>query len=355
MKRFATVAVLLIAIVALADEKNAPGRKLEGVVADSSNVLQAEAELALSWKWEGGKATPTAGIKSDAKGHFEHSFKSWPGNLLVLTYDKEREHGGLLNITDELSKKPVTVRLGPLVKVKGKVVAANPAAPLPADVNFTIATQEGNVDVLQVKAADGALALRMPPGKFKLKWAHEGFKAIEQDFETGPRAELDLGTIKAEPTPIAVGLGKTLPPFNAAFVRGGKPDLQIADYKGKWVLVLFWGSWCDTSSTMWIPNLITFDKRLKGVYDNYQILAYHDATAKSFQEMEEKLAKHGDCHWNPHDIPFPLLLDAQENGTVKSWGVAGEPIAMLFDTEGRYVKMARDYAMLEHALQDEKK
>jgi hypothetical protein len=355
MKKFATIAVLLAAAAALAEDKPSPGRKLEGFVADSSNVLQAEAELAISWSWEGGKATAVAGIKSDAKGHFEHNFKKWPGNLLVLTYDKDREHGSLLNITDELSKKPVTVRLGPLVKIKGKVVASHPEAPLPADVTFTIATIEGNVDILRVKATAGAFALRLPMGKYKLKWANDGFKSIEQDFEAGPRAELDLGTLKAEPTPISVGRGKTMPPFNAAFVRGGKPDLQIADYKGKWVLLLFWGSWCDTSSTQWIPNLIKFDERLKPLYANYQILAYHDATAKSFDEMEEKLAKHGDCHWNPHNIPFPLLLDAQENGTVKSWGVTGEPIAMLFDTEGRFVKIARDYAMLEKALMGESK
>lgn len=355
MKKPAIAALLFAATVALAEDKPPPSRKIEGFTVDYSNVLQAEAELALSWTWEGGKATATAGIKADAKGHFEHMFKKWPGSLLVLAYDKEREHGSLLLITDEMSKKPLTVRLGPLVKLKGKIVAANPEAPLPAGATLTVATQEGNVDILKAKADDKGFALRIPPGKYRIKWAHEGFRSIEKDFEAGPRAELDLGTLKAEPTPVSIGIGKTMPPFNAGFVRGGKPDLQIADYKGKWVLVLFWGSWCNTSSTQWIPNLIKFDERLKPRYTNYQILAYHDATAKTFQEMEEKLATHGELHWNPHNVPFPLLLDAEEKGTVKEWGVTGEPIVMLFDTEGKLVKVARDYGMLEKALMDANK
>ena len=354
MKKFATVAVLLTAVVALADDKPS-SRKIEGVVADASNVLQPGAELALQWSWDAGTATAVAGIKADAKGHFEHKFKKWPGGLLVVAYDEKREKGCLLAVDDEASKKPLTVRLGPLVKIKAKLATGDPLVPLPPDLTMTVATIEGEVDILRVKAGGAGLAFRLPPGKYKLKWANDLFRAVDLDFEAGPRAELDLGVLKLQPTPVAVGLGKTMPPFNAAFVRGGKPDLQIADYKGKWVLVLFWGTWCDTSSTQWIPNLIEFNSRLKGSWKNYQILAYHDSTAKTFQEMEEKLAQHGDCHWNPHDIPFPLLLDAEENGTVKTWGVVGEPTVFLFDPEGKFVKQARDYAMLEKALLDDSK
>ncbi|KAF0240099.1 MAG: hypothetical protein FD180_5058 [Planctomycetota bacterium] len=355
MKRFATVAVLMAAVVALAEDKPPPSRKIEGVVADTSNVLQPGSELALQWSWEAGSATAVAGIKADAKGHFEHMFKKWPGGLLVVAYDQKRERGCLLAVDEEASKKPLTVRLGPLVKVKGKIATGDPLVPLPPEVTMTVATIEGNVDIMRVKAGEKGLSFRIPPGKYRLKWANDLFRAVEMDIEAGPKAELDLGVLKLEPTPVALGLGKTMPPFRAGFVRGGKPDLQIADYKGKWVLVLFWGSWCNTSSTQWIPNLIEFDERLKPRYTNYQILAYHDATAKTFQEMEEKLATHGELHWNPHDIPFPLLLDAEEGGTVKTWGIVGEPIVFLFDPEGKFIKQARDYAMLEKALMGEMK
>ncbi|MBI2921997.1 MAG: TlpA family protein disulfide reductase [Planctomycetes bacterium] len=351
MKRAALAAALLACATVLAeDKKPPPPRKIEGFVVDAGNVLQPEAELALQWNWSGGAATAVDGIKADAKGHFERTFKKWPGGLLVLAYNDKRDKGCLMAVNDEASKKPLTVRLGPLVKVKGKLATTDPLVPLPADVTLTIATVEGNADVVKVKSGAAGFSLRIPPGKYRLRWGHELFRAIEQEFDAGPRAELDLGLLSAQPTPVATGLGKTMPPFNAAFVRGGKPDLQITDYKGKWVLVLFWGSWCPTSSTQWLPTLIEFHERLRKTYDNYQILAYHDATAKSFEEMEEKLAKHGDIHWNPRDIPFPLLLDAQEGGTVKTWGVTGEPTVFLFDPEGRLVKHARDYGMLEKEL-----
>ncbi|MEK7470228.1 MAG: TlpA disulfide reductase family protein [Planctomycetota bacterium] len=353
MKKFATIAIMLAAVAALAEDKPPPSRKIEGVVADASNVLQPGAELALQWSWENGIAKSVGGIKADAKGQFQHLFKKWPGGLLVVAYDERREKGCLLAVNDEASKKPLTVRLGPLVKIKAKLATGDPLVPLPADVTMTVATIEGNVDILRVKGGDKGLAFRLPPGKYKLKWANELFRPVDMEIEAGPRAELDLGVLKLQPTPVAVGLGKTMPPFKAGFVRGGKPDLQIADYKGKWVLVLFWGSWCNTSSTQWIPTLIEFNERLKGLYKNYQILAYHDATAKTFQEMEEKLATHGELHWKPHDVPFPLLLDAEVDGTVKTWGVAGEPTVFLFDPEGKFIKQARDYGMLEKALMDD--
>ncbi|MCE9584318.1 MAG: hypothetical protein K8T20_17665, partial [Planctomycetes bacterium] len=108
MKKLAIASALFVCAAALAEDKAPPPpRKIDGVTLDTGNVLQAEAELAIQWSWEAGKAVAVSGIASDAKGHFEHTFKKWPGSVLVLAYDKDREHGCLFNITDELSKKPL--------------------------------------------------------------------------------------------------------------------------------------------------------------------------------------------------------------------------------------------------------
>lgn len=334
------------------EEKPAPEKKLEGNVVDWAGVLQPGVEIAASWTWEGGKAAPNPpSLKADANGHFEFPYKNWPGNFTAVAYDASREKGCLLPITEELAKKPVTLRLGPLVKVRARLVATSAEVPLPPDAEVRIQVAEGGAEIAKVKAgADGAVAFRVPAGKYKLLWSGDKFLPVEREFD----AKADLGDVKLDPTPLAVGVGKTLPPFHAAAVRGGKPDLQIADFKGKWVMVLFWGSWCNTSSREWVPTLVECDRRLKEKYTNYQILAYHDATAKSWDEMEEKLAGHK-ITWDPKKLPFPLLLDAQEKGTVKSWGVSGEPIVLLFDPEGKFVSQGREYVVLEKALRAEAK
>jgi len=355
MRKLALVPVVVLCAVVLAEDKPPPGRKLEGVVADGENVLQAGAEMAAQWTWEGGKAAPAGGIRTDEGGRFSHVWKKWPGSVVLLAYNAARDRGAVVTITDEASKKPLAVRLGALVKVRGSIATADPAVPLPDPVTFTVTAVEGEVEFLKVKAVKGAVAFRLPAGKYRMRWADGKFREFDREIELGGRSELDLGKIVAVPTPVANGIGKVMPPFNAAGVRGGPRGLQLADYRGKWVLVLFWGSWCNTSSTQWLPNLVEFDRRLKGRFEDYQILAYHDATAKSFEEMEEKLAKHGELHWDPRNVPFPLLLDAQEGGTVKTWGVTGEPIVFLFDPEGKLVKVERDYGMLEKELLEARK
>ena len=57
--------------------------------------------------------------------------------------------------------------------------------------------------------------------------------------------------------------------------------------------------------------------------DRFEILAFHDATVSTFEELDEKLEPIREKYWAGKSLPFPILLDATR--TTK---------AVVFTTEG---------------------
>ena len=71
--------------------------------------------------------------------------------------------------------------------------------------------------------------------------------------------------------------------------------------------------------------------------DQFVVLAFHDQTAKSFAELDEKLKPVIEKQWKGKSLPFPILLDATAT-TVRAYGIQGYPTVLLIDPEGRIVK-----------------
>jgi hypothetical protein len=225
------------------EEKPPPRRTVEGFVVDAKNVLQPGAELAFSWTFTGGAIAPDEpAIKADAKGRFSHVFDPWPDGVTLIGFDARREKCAIVAIGEEESKKPVTVRLGPAARVKGKLASAE-AAVKAEGVRVEITHVDTGVTFGCAAADAKGLAFRAPPGKYRLSTWHADFRALEQEFEVPAKYEHDLGALKLTPTPLACGIGREMPPLKVKAVRGAKPDVQLSDYRGKWVLLEFWGSW----------------------------------------------------------------------------------------------------------------
>jgi hypothetical protein len=71
--------------------------------------------------------------------------------------------------------------------------------------------------------------------------------------------------------------------------------------------------------------------------DRFEVLAFHHPSAKSFEELDEKLKPLIDKYWGGRNLPFPILLDAS-GATVKSFGIQSYPTTLLIDPEGRIVR-----------------
>lgn len=99
-----------------------------------------------------------------------------------------------------------------------------------------------------------------------------------------------------------------------------------------------------------LPRLIDFYEKEKS--DRFEILAFHDASVKSFAELDEKLVEIKKKQWKGRDLPFPILLDASGE-TVKQFGIHAYPTTILIDPEGRLVGEASEVE-LRQALESER-
>jgi hypothetical protein len=70
--------------------------------------------------------------------------------------------------------------------------------------------------------------------------------------------------------------------------------------------------------------------------DQFEILAFHDATAKSFAELDQKLERPKKSYWGGKDLPFPILLD-DTGQTLKTYEIRAFPTTILINPEGKLV------------------
>jgi len=83
-----------------------------------------------------------------------------------------------------------------------------------------------------------------------------------------------------------------------------------------------------------LPSMIDFYEEHAGDRERFEILAFHDASAKSFEELDEKLAEIKEKRWKGRDLPFPILLDSTGE-TIRQFGVRAFPTVMLVQPDGR--------------------
>lgn len=90
-----------------------------------------------------------------------------------------------------------------------------------------------------------------------------------------------------------------------------------------------------------MPGLIDLYDLHRDHRDRFEILAFHDATAKTFAELEKHLPKVRRQFWHGKDLPFPVLLDATGQ-TVKAYDINGYPTTLLIDPDGKLVGRASE-------------
>ncbi len=148
---------------------------------------------------------------------------------------------------------------------------------------------------------------------------------------------LDLGTFDLSPTELGTLVGKQAPELRG--IRGWKNSepLSLADLRGKYVLLEFWGHWCGPC-TVNMPWLF-------GIHDRYAkhglvVIGIHDNRAESISDLDEKLKQARTRFWNGRDLPFPVAIDGGEGGhgaTHQAYRINAWPTWVLIDPDGRLV------------------
>lgn len=218
-------------------------REISGRVVDADDNPVAGAELGKLWKAEKGVMTPYSGFKTDEDGKFTGKIRYYGSPVGLTAMDADRKRGASVILDEKNIDDFITLTVEPLVRVHGAFKSTGLGEPIPW-TNVYLSAMPGRVRLAMCMSQEAAFDLRMPPGEYQF-WAYgtDVKREIRAMTLASDNPDMDLKTIDLDPTIIAQHYGKPPPSLNITDARGVDKDMTLADFKGKWVLIEFWGYW----------------------------------------------------------------------------------------------------------------
>ena len=134
--------------------------------------------------------------------------------------------------------------------------------------------------------------------------------------------------------------GKELPKFQVTDTSGVSKDVQLSDYRGKWVLIDFWGPSCPSCLRESIPKLTRFYDEHRSDQGRFAILSICVISDKdgsrTLADLNRQMQPIVDKLWNGRPLPYPILLDA-DGSTFEQYKIVSVPCCLLVDPNGRLV------------------
>lgn len=143
-------------------------------------------------------------------------------------------------------------------------------------------------------------------------------------------------------TPVA--MGKLAPALNITEARGISKTAKLEDYRGKWVVVDFWGYWCPPCVGISIPAWMEFAEKHKDQASDFQILTVHDTQQgrngpiTTIAALEPEIANLQQRTWKGKKFELPVILDTTL-ANVRNYRISGWPSAFLIDPQGVVVQI----------------
>jgi hypothetical protein len=160
-----------------------------------------------------------------------------------MAMDHGQNIGGSVVIKAKGPVEPVKITLGPLVRMHGSF-SCTELGKKPLWTNVYISLMPGNIRLVMNDSQEAKFDVLVPPGNYRF-WGYgtDVTNLIKEIRAKADTPDLDLGILDMPATIIAKHKGKAPPQWNVTDARGVKKDVKLADFKGKWVLMEFWGFW----------------------------------------------------------------------------------------------------------------
>jgi len=174
----------------------------------------------------------------------------------------------------------------------------------------------------------------------------ETFGKAHREIVVPPGAGLlELPAFALEPPGFQKLVGKPAPEIDAIDLDSGRA-VTLADFRGKVVVLDFWGYWCGPCVGN-MPHLVELNRKYAG--RPLAIVALHDQSVQSRAEYDRRIASARTRIWAGRDLPFHVLLDRADpmkpdgldpegtGTTTKRYGIRGFPTLFVIDRDGTMI------------------
>ena len=370
---------------------------VRGKIIDEAGKPVADATVGYFWLGNGKRvhadgAPLVFGKEEDTRAYWEHigemepvdaehsavtddggrfTFKMGDDKHALLAMDRQRKHSALVSIPKGKEDQPLEIHLLPLVRVRGTFVCADTGKPphwgvadvsLPDDRDRPL----DNTRLAVCGSYEGRFELSLPPGKYEM----EVYGCLtEKDSDnirvkpspilnlTADKPEVGLGTLRLAPYLLprarveqakANGTcfdykqhyGEPPPAWHITEARGVSKDVTISDFKGKWVLLTFWGLSCSVCLGDELPRLTKFYEEHQSQRDQFEIVSIcidYDGELKTLADVDRALEPIVKNVWGGKTLPFPILFDPSFK-TWETFGIDGLGTTILIDPDGKLIE-----------------
>ena len=216
-----------------------------GVVLDGEGRPVAHPQVGPVLFFEDGRCNVFGHAETDEQGGFRCNVPVYDAERkqALVFLDPRQEQGAWLAWTPKTLAPELSVRLAPMVRVHGRFVVDGSDSAV-SWTNVYLSSIPEDVRIAECRSTKSEFDFRLPPGRYRMNAYGTDVEAVNRELELSSESlDLDLGTIGLPLDVIARLKGHEAPAWTLTDARGIERTKKLSDYRGKWVLLEFWGYW----------------------------------------------------------------------------------------------------------------